>query len=83
MFYNNKWTMCFDIYEQPEQQKKAHMVLNVDETVTVTMQYKHSKIVRLRRTEQLAFLQSVERETLPLVPRVGTLLDYMFCHLFC
>jgi hypothetical protein len=32
-------------------QKKARMVLNVDETVTVTMQYKQSKIVRLRRTE--------------------------------
>lgn len=50
------------------------MVSNVDETVTVTMQHKHSKTVSLRRTEQLAFLQSAERDTLPLVPRVGKLL---------
>jgi hypothetical protein len=55
------------------------MVLNVDEAVTVSLKHKHSKTVRLRRTEQLAFLQSAEREKLPLVPRVGMLLEYAFC----
>jgi len=59
------------------------MVLDVDETVNVIMQHKHSKTVRLRRTEQLAFLQSTDREMLPLVPRVGMLLEYTFCHLCC
>jgi len=51
------------------------MVLDIDETVNVIMQHKHSKNVRLRRTEQLAFLQSTEKETLPLVSRVGMLLE--------
>jgi hypothetical protein len=50
------------------------MVLNFDETMTATMQHKHSKTARLRRTEQLTFLQSAESETLPLVPRVAMLL---------
>jgi hypothetical protein len=59
------------------------MVLNVDETVTVTMQHKHSETARFRCTEQLTFPQSAERETLPLVPRVGMLLECKFCHSFC
>jgi len=59
------------------------MVLDVDETVTVIMQDKHSKTVRLRRTEQLVFLQSTERETAPLVSHFGMLLEYMFFDLFC
>jgi hypothetical protein len=59
------------------------MLLKVDEKVTVTKQQKHIKDVRLRRTEQLAFLQSAGRDTLPLVPRVGMLLEHTFCHLFC
>jgi hypothetical protein len=44
------------------------------------MQHKHSKTVRLSRTEHLAFLKSAERGTLPLVPRVEMLLEYTFCH---
>jgi hypothetical protein len=38
------------------------MVFNVDKMVTATTLHKHSKTVRLRLTEQLAFLKSAERE---------------------
>jgi hypothetical protein len=59
-FTSKNVTKCVHIYE-PEPKKKK-LSSHVDERVTATTQHKHSKTVRLRRTEQLAILKSAGRE---------------------